>query len=364
MPAIICFILLFVLAFLIAPFGITEFENPKVIVAEAGILLLLFYSLLRKKITFRIPQKQIILYSVIFLLTAIDLLFLRTPISFFGNVFRMQGIYLLWLLLLFSLLSATVTFKRIAWFLFGLLLVVESVVVFFLPLNASQRFVGTLGEPNALGAYVIFLWPFALFGIKKFGVLEKIGSILIFLMVSLLIFLTGSKSALIAFIIQLVFIFLHKKKLQMNRIVFICLFLYALSYLFPFFEHIPYENRVEVWQSAVGAGFSHPLVGSGYGNTEFALHTSAKQQGLPIQYYYVDSAHNIFLDWWVQGGIVGFFVLLTLVYFTIKQFIEMENFRELVLFLGMLIVLSFNPASIIGLLGFWWLIGQGLKATD
>lgn len=362
MPAKICFILLFILAFLIAPFGVTEFENPKVIVAEAGILLLLFYFLFTKKNTFRLPQKQVMLYSLLLLVTVIDLLFLRTPISFFGNVFRMQGIYLLWLLLLFSILSASVTFKSVAWYWYGLLLLIESIVVFFLPLNASQRFVGTLGEPNALGAYVIFLWPFAYFGIKKYGMLEKAGSILIFFMVILLIFLTGSISALLAFIVQIVCIFLYKKKIAVKKIVFICLFIYACSYVLPFFENNPYENRVEVWQSAVVAGFTNPILGNGFGNSEFALHKSAKQLGLPIQYYYVDSAHNIFLDWLVQAGVVGFIVLCYLVYLSINKFVQTGNFRELVLIFGMIIVLSFNPASIIGLLGFWWLIGQGLKA--
>src|SRR6266568_332985 len=126
MPAIIVFFLLFILPFLIAPFGITEFENPKVIVGEAGIILLFFFSFLTNKFTFRYRAQQVLLYAVIVVLTVIDLIFFRTHLSFFGNVFRMQGIFLLCLLLLFSLLSANFSQKSFSWLIYGLLFLAES----------------------------------------------------------------------------------------------------------------------------------------------------------------------------------------------------------------------------------------------
>ncbi len=353
--------LLFILPFLIAPFGITEFENPKVIVGEAGIILLFFSSFLTNKFTFRYRAPQVLLYAVIVVLTVIDLLFFRTQLSFFGNVFRMQGIFLLWLLLLFSVLSANISQKRIPWFVYGILLLAELIAVFFLPLNASQRYVGTLGEPNALGAFAVFIWPFAFFAIKKFGKKEKAGIALILFVVSILLILSDSRSAMIAFGIQLVCIGLYKYKMPTAKIVLICTICYLVSYVFPFFEHNLYENRVEVWQSAVAAGFSHPLLGYGFGNTEIALHSAAAHLGLPIQYYYIDSSHNIFFDWWVEGGIIGIGVLLGIVYLTFKNLIKEENIRELVVAFGLVTVLSFNPASVVGMLGFWCVIGQGLK---
>jgi len=69
---------------------------------------------------------------------------------------------------------------------------------------------------------------------------------------------------MIAFGIQLICIGLHKYKISTAKMILVCASCYVLSYAFPFFEHNPYESRVEVWQSALSAGFSHPLFGGGF----------------------------------------------------------------------------------------------------
>src|SRR5207237_1220767 len=153
------------------------------------------------------------------------------------------------------------------------------------PRNASQRYVGTLGEPNALAAFAVFLWPFSFFAIKKFGKFERVAAAVLLFLVLLILLFSGSKSALIAFGIQLLMLILQKCNLSIKKAVLICLFFFAISYALPFFEHIPYENRVEVWQSALFAGNSNPLFGHGFGNTEIALHSAAAHLNLPIQYY-------------------------------------------------------------------------------
>ncbi len=358
MIAGIIFFLLFILPFIIAPFGITQFENPKVIIAEAGIILLFLVSFFTT-VAIRYKTPQFILYCAIVFLTLVDILFFRTYLSIFGNEFRMQGVFLLWNLLLFSLLSSNISFKNVPWFIFGLLLLIELIAIFFLPLNASQRFVGTLGEPNALAGFAIFLWPFSFFAIKKFYTKEKIGMVFILLIVITILVLSNSRSAMIALGLQVIFISLQKFNLSTAKIVLVCLCLYIASFAFPFFENVPYENRVQVWQAALFAGTVNPVFGQGFGNVEIALHNTTTRLNLPIQYYYVDSAHNLFLDWWVQGGIIGVGILVILIYLTFLQFTKDDNRREFVLLFGMLTVLSFNPASVVGLLGFWWVIGQG-----
>lgn len=357
----IVFFLLFIIPFIIAPFGITQFENPKVVFTEAGIILLFLVELFTNSFHIRLKKQQIILYCGIFLLTILQLIFLRTNLLLFGNAFRMQGIFLLWFLLAFSILSSFVSFKKIPWYAYTFLLIAECVATLFLPINESQRAVGTLGEPNALAAFAIFLWPFSFFSVKNFGRKEKLGIGLNFILVTTIFILSGSRSGAIAFAIQLILISMQKISISKTKIIITCLFLYGVSYIFPLSNQNPYENRVEVWKSAISAGFARPIVGWGFGNGETALHLSAKKNGLPIQYYYVDSAHNIFLDWWVEGGIVGLGIILSLVYFTFRSFITTGNTDNLVLFFGILTVLSFNPASIVGLMGFWYLLGQGFS---
>lgn len=234
--------------------------------------------------------------------------------------------------------------------------------MFFLPLNESGRYVGTLGEPNALAAFAVFAWPFVFFGIKKFGNKEKVITALSAVLVGIILFLSGSHSGIIAFGIEIAFIFLQKMKLPLTKTLAICLFIYAISYALPFFQNIPYENRTEIWRAAISAGSTSPVFGNGFGNAETAIHNAARHIDLPIQYYYVDSAHNIFLDYWVEGGIIGVGAIITLIILAFKTFIKDKNARNITLFLGLITALSFNPASVVGLLGFWYIAGQASES--
>lgn len=356
--SLILFFLLFITPFIVADFGITQFEGPKVIVSEVLITFIFLHWLFSKNGKVTMAKKLI--YLAIIALTIVDCIFLKTQTPLFGNVIRLQGIFLLWFMLIFSYLSANYHLPEIPWFLYIVILIAELLaMLLLLPINESGRYVGTMGEPNATAAFAIFIWPFAFFSIKKFDLLKKIGMIIMFLSVAGILFFTHSRSAMIAFGIQLIFILLQKTHLQKKLILFICLALILASYSLPFFENPLFENRAEIWKSALLANKNNVIIGNGFGNLENALHTSGKQLGLFIQYNYVDSAHNIFLDWWVQGGVVGVILLLGLVHLSLKTFFVKNAHREMVLLLGLLTVLSFNPASVASLLAFWWLIGKG-----
>lgn len=356
----IVFFLLFIIPFAITPFGIST-ETPKVVMGELGIILLLIASLFSQSMKISLNKRQLFLYLGILVVTMIDALFLKTSISLQGNAFRMQGVISVWFLLLFSYLSANASFKKVPWFLYAVLLAVELTAMVFLSVDENHRYVGTLGEPNATGAYALLLWPFSYFAVKKFGTREKVGMLIVLGMVGIILALTNSRSAIIAFGIQIVFIFLKRINVSTVKTAVVCVLLYFTSYILPFFDHTPFENRVQIWQSALAANNQNLLFGHGFGNLEKALHMSAQRIGLMVQYTYVDSAHNIFLDWWVAGGIIGVLLLVSIVYLSFVKFMREHNERELVLFLGTITVLSFNPASIAGLLAFWWLMGQGMK---
>src|SRR5262249_23941748 len=75
----------------------------------------------------------------------------------------------------------------------------------------SGRSYGFLGEPNALAAQAIFFWPFVVLGIKIKGLSlrDKLRQVMIIVLTlsmrGAVLFLAGSRSAILAFIMQIVF---------------------------------------------------------------------------------------------------------------------------------------------------------------
>lgn len=287
------------------------------------------------------------------------LIFLRTSITFFGNAFRLQGIFLLWLLLVFSMLSSKFSFKKISpkiYWLVSIGVVVSSLII---GSDRNGRLIGTLGDPNNLAAFIIFLWPFLFFRIQTNMLKVKIFKYLILLFLIIILLLTGSRSGLTAFIIQNSLIYLtYILKLSSINASIICFIIYGFSLFFPFMENHLRENRSIVWQTAYHAGWQNPIFGGGLGNTEYLLKKASLQLNNNLQSLRVDSSHNIFLDWWLEGGFVGILLLLFILIQTSLNFIKGDKFLELTLYFGLLTLMSFNPSSVTSLLSFWWLIGQ------
>jgi len=353
--------LLFFLALVIWPFGPSQFEIPKVILAMFLVdILALFVIFTRlKKGTFSIHPVSALFAALIFLLTIYDVFFLRTPLTLLGNQFRGQGIILLWHLILFSILSSNLPCKRLSSYWYALALAAIFISSLFLGNSNVGRSIGTLGEPNALAAFVVFLWPFLFFApIHKYRTYIQIPCLILSL---LIIFLSGSRSGLIAFIIQAIFYLSFKFYKNLRLSLVIGLFLIGTACLLPMFEAVTYENRFVIWQTAFTAGFINPITGGGFGNTELLLRSVIEREHNSLIGYYVDSSHNIFLDWWVQGGLIGVGILAGLFIFAIKNFYTRKATFELILLLGLLTVFSLNPVSVVSLIHLWWLIGQSFR---
>ncbi|MDO8583319.1 MAG: O-antigen ligase family protein [bacterium] len=349
--------LLFALPFVVIFAGISPFETYKVIAAEVLIEILLFFKLIYpKKFQFnKFNKQQIVLISLLIGLIIIDFIFLPNSNNFFGNPFRLQGILLLLHLLIFSLLSSLVEIK-IPKFIPIIALSLLFATTLFLGQNSNSRFYGVLGEPNALAATAVFLLPFILFRQK---LVFKLVGLLITLII---IYLSGSRSGLIALIIQMSFILISfKSKISLSKSFFVCLILLGLSFFLPFFEKHTglYENRSLVWQTAFSAGLKSPLIGWGFGNIESGIRKTALELNNAVRVEYVDSSHNFILDYFVQGGTIGLGILGTILFLSTKGLIRNSKKMELVILLGLITAMSFNPASVVILIGFWWVLGQG-----
>lgn len=222
--------------------------------------------------------------------------------------------------------------------------------------NQAGRAVGTLGEPNALSAASVFILPFIWFTTKQ---PIKAAATLVSLII---IFLSGSRSGLLALIIQFTFLFLTRKSSTLKSLI-ISLLILASSMILPIIEGGGgFENRREVWLTALFAAWQSPILGNGFGNVEQALDQASIKLNNNVQYQYVDSTHNFLLDFLVQGGLVALIMILVLIFTTLRHLVRKDDKLLLTTLLGVLTVMSFNPTSVVTLIAFWWLLGQGLAS--
>lgn len=359
MAAYLVWFLLFTLFLIVIPFGISPFEVPKVIIAEGIIDLLLLIKLIHaKKIHLkRLFTSQTILLSIILLLSLDQILLFHPVGSFFGNQFRLQGLFLLWHLLAFSFVSKDINLTHIPKPFYYLSFVFLFLATLILGVNQNGRAFGSLGEPNALAATTLFMLPFVYFQDKK------INKIVAMLVAFSIILLSGSRAGLIGFGVELAFIGLTNfLKVSALKSTIIALILILFSLTLPFADNFSvFENRGQIWQTALQAGLQSPFLGQGIGNIQKPIHKAAVKLNNPVQYQVVDSAHNFLLDWWIQAGAVGVISLLTLLFLSIQRLIKHKKVLEITALLGIITAMLFNPVSVVNLLAFWWLIGQGFS---
>jgi hypothetical protein len=359
-PGIFMF-LLFILPFVVIPVGISPYETYKVIIAEILIETLLFIRLIHpKSFGFRkFHKQQIILVGLFSVLIIIDSIIFKSSTNIFGNPFRLQGVLLLCHLLVFSLLSSIIKLK-IPGFVPITSLFLLVITTLFIGTNINSRFFGPLGEPNALAATAILIFPFIFF-------YQKLPYKIIGLLLTIsVIVLSGSRSGMIAISIQILFLVLScKTKISLSKIFLICLSFVVLSLSLPFFENHSgiYENRLTVWQTALSAGLKSSIIGSGFGAVESTIHSAALNLNNAVRVQVVDSSHNFILDFFIQGGIIGLLILGSLLFLSTKNLILSSKKMELAVLLGLMTAMSFNPASIVTLIGFWWTVGQGFSGN-
>jgi len=357
--------LLFFLPLFVFPVGVSPFETPKILIAQTLIEVLFLIFLFTKDLPFERPTRiGLTIFALIFIFTIIQLLLPGHSTSFFGNVFRLQGVYMLWHLMLFAILSSTLSHKEIPKLVPRLSIMLLFLSIFLFGTNDAGRVIGTLGEPNALSAVAAFLFPMLFYSSKRQQ------RFIFAILTALIVFFSGSRSGLLAISIEAIFLLLYYKMgWSLKKVLIIPLVLLTLSLFLPFtkqnltFEN-RYENRAEIWQTAWAAGLEKPFFGWGFGNISLALQDTSLDLSNNLRYQFVDSAHNVFFDWFVQGGIIGAALIITLTTYSFVRLIKRKQIIELAILLGLLAVLSFNPTSVVTLLQFWWLIGQAMSSRE
>lgn len=367
------YLILFLVPLIVVPGIALRFEPPKVLVTEVLIIILAAYFIATGKFAFKKVNRYLAgLLGGLFLLSLSHLLAAPSSQSLFGNVFRLQGVVLFWILLVFAIIAQIDPFrlKERAIYLCALVSLVIGGLVF--GSNSAGRWIGSLGEPNALGAAIVFIFPFVFLSFKSIWV--KIVSLFAAFLV---INFSESRSALVGIVVQLIFILMvGKLKIKAIAASGISILIIVLSLGLPILDRVyflktnsdpyvfRYEDRAEIWQVAINAGGKSPIFGSGIEAIQGKINKTAQEMNVNSQYQIIDSSHNLLLDYWVWGGFIALFLIMVLVTLTIFNMSKKGMTLELTVFLGLIAVLMFNPTTVSVLAGFWWLIGKSFGKPE
>lgn len=370
MIAPLIYFLLFGLMFFIIPFNFSPYEVPKVLTSILFIGVLVMIVILNEvknlihNRSFAIAQDDKIRFLIFLFLTILAIYDIPNTIyNFWGNDYRPQGTLVYLSLFLLFLIARKLPFNlslasKITSFVLPILLVVTVLI----GPRASFRFIGPVGESNALGTVVLFLFPFtSLIKNKKLKILSIFSAVTLILM-------TGSRIALLAFVVEILIIYLKRFHLIFIPGIITSILIFIFSIILPFLPHqIPkevsmrFENRAEIWTVSYLSGFDSPILGQGFGSVESSLNKKAWEINNFIKYQPVDSAHNLILNWWIMAGSVGVLILTSLIVISLKNLYQQKNWILLSILIGLLMIQMFNPVSIVTLVHFWWLLGLSLQ---
>lgn len=370
------YFLLFGLTFLIVPTLPSPYEAPK---AYGTILLIgILISISKTPKTFiKLPRLDI--QTIPILLIALGLYHLLYPTTFlpffpqplsfsnllWGNNIRPQGTILyISLFLLFLVSTKSIfnprSFSRIAFFsLIGLF-----IYTLIIGPKASFRFIGPLGEANSLSAVVLFLFPLSsLSPNPKYRKISLVLSII-------LILLSGSRAGILGFLAEFIILYLRQKGRFFIAASGLFVLLFIFSIILPFIPRpIPkelvnrFENRTEIWTVSYKAGFDYPIVGTGFGSAAGAIRLKSEQLQMFTRFQPIDSAHNIFLQWWIMGGLSGLILFVILMVSCVINLYRQKAWYLLSILIGLTTVQLFNPVSSITLVHFWWVLGVSFNKS-
>ncbi len=399
LPIFLIFIFVLIFPWLFSAFSPTYnvFELPKSAFLWPASLILLFATLV-KVLVFKIEVKK---YISNYFLVAIFLIFIflllntffvadNSDIALFGDYYRRQGFLtqvsfiFCFCLCLLNLLLIKNVLKNIKYLLFSISLSGFFVAIygfwqylgfdFFIwqePVMAG-RVISSIGQPNFLASFLILTLFSSIALLLKLKFFYWRLFILINIFFQLLgIYLTSSRSAILALFIAIVlsfFIFIKQKRL---RIIFTFSAILACLFVFFFssdrlgssfdFNTGSVLARSHIYKSSIRAISEKPFFAYGleqagnklvsYYEPDWALFSTVNT--------YPNRAHNIILDISLNYGLSGLMLFIILTFLVVYLLIYKNRSKEnwfMVLSLGILsyiISLMFGFSSLATSLYFW-----------
>jgi O-antigen ligase len=388
----IIMVLVFVLPFIVAEHSFYPYVFMRSLVFEGGALVLgllwVIGKLYDKDNSYTFPRNIMMwVLGIYVLILLISGLHGFVPVlSFWGSVDHGTGVVFMLCLLIFTLVTSSV-FRSIEDYtkLFGVMILsgivftigtfmAASGVEFYEAIDMTAQGGFTIGNSSWAGVYIAFIFFISL-GLafssinKKYKILGIIGAVTSFLDPNLTGFVlksghisadpigwaqTASYSMWFSIGVFILYIIFRKiKKVKWKNIFTISVFILFFIGLFISFKPIHNlilekagPNRFVFWNIAVQGFKERPLLGWGGDSYSFIYGKYFDPMTTVIDArpeYWVDRAHNIYLDELVSGGVLGFIFLILLygiilfglfrkVYFEINK----EGFLYIGLFAGLL----------------------------
>lgn len=367
------------------PWVFNPYEFPKFVVFVFGVWgigLLYVCQFLRKQ---HVAPRLDVLGTLVLLFGAVsliaDVVGLDPRTSFLGSVYRRWGFVtflsgmLLFFLVRFLLEDERERFLRVVQkgaliaAVLASLVALWHAVSFYLLHNAlvpiyQGRIVGTFGNPNFLGGYLVMVLPFILLGER----VSKTARIVATVMVLAAVFVSFSRSAWLAAGVVLLANGLMKFSrgvisktpprwnpiYTLGKFLVVGLFgvILTVAAIHSYWFVMPkllrasvWDNRMVIWSEGTKAVMKKPILG--YGQENFSLLFPKKR------FMYVDSAHNVFLEVAVSSGLIGLLFFVAIIFTALRQ---ARGATRLSL-TAFLIVAQLNPLSIAQIALFWFLLG-------
>lgn len=297
-------------------------------------------------------------FSGLFLLAA--LLGVNPDFSFWSNFERGEGAFqIIHYFLFFALLVLLFTKKEeildllkfnlgisLAVSLYALLQLNNPFSKFLTIFGASPRVSGTLGNPSYLAAYLIIAIALGLLlflNIKKISWKIILAAILVFQ--GLIIWQTQTRGAILGILVSLIVflitnIFVLKKSIIPRfYLIIILIVLISLPLILlltkdaNFWKEFPkilrftntssLEQRFWTWESAFIGFLERPILGWGAENFPYVFDKYYNPKHYGIESFF-DRAHNIFLDYLINGGILLLISYLAIFYFYYRLLFKLK----------------------------------------
>jgi len=213
--------------------------------------------------------------------------------------------------------------------------------------NIDSKFIigGLFGNPGAFAGYLAVLSPFLMvvvFYNKQFLKSENFQYISIFLLFcsTILIIVSNSRGAWIAFIIGVGFVLFEKyrighylsekvKSSTARILTSIVLFFTILVISIVLYNYKPQSafGRLFIWKVSKTMAMENPLFGKGFGSfaadyskvqANYFLNNKGTNNEIQVADY-VTCAYNDFLEMFIESGIIGLFLFVSILYFALSK---------------------------------------------